>query len=366
MTCKCVHADDRTGEKSENATSEISSFKEEIKNLQRQLNDIATKSSSNSDILNELQLAGDNIQKGHFSLKDLLQSNTNTIRNVNHTLNTYSSLIDGLKSDTQRLQSDLQVQKREQSRSTYSLNALNFTQIQQRNLISVLQRSVEDTSQAVQKLKNDYQSLHQIASQTKADTDWLKEKVHNLQVLTANNSALARSNNDALEDITSQVNSLSEQVQNASSIGDSHEQSLRELLDQQQDRDNGTSSRFNVLEARVDRSEADMDRIIGNISVTTELLGAVSTDLFGLRVCAETVTRHSDLLVTLNMSMLEAKVESTELKTQQEELAARLDKEVNNLAIVMDEMKIVDSKHSQLITNFTVLQGRYISYKFKI
>ncbi|KAK7163173.1 hypothetical protein R3I93_007269 [Phoxinus phoxinus] len=349
--------DDQTGEKSENATSELLSFKLEIQTLQKQLSDVAIKASSNRAVLGELQLAGEDMQSGHLSLRDLLESNANVINKVNRTLNLYSGVIDRLKTDTVQLQTNLQVQADEQGRNTHSISTLNFTQTQQRSLLSSLQRSVEDTSQAVQKLKNDYQSLQQVARQTKADADWLREKVQNLQALAANNSALTRSNSDSLEDVTSQLNSLSEQVQNASAITDGHDQSLRELMDQQRDHDNATSTKFDALEAHLDRNEGEMDRITGNVSFTTQLLGAISMDLNGLRTCAETVTQHSDLLLGLNNSVAETKAESTELKTQQEELTARLDKEVSSLSIVMEEMKLVDSKHSQLITNFTILQG---------
>ncbi|XP_016338391.1 collectin-12-like [Sinocyclocheilus anshuiensis] len=349
--------DDQTGEKSENATSELLSFKMEIQTLQKQLSDVAVKASNNRAVLDELQLAGEDMQSGHHSLRDLLESNANVISKVNRTLNSYSGLIDGLKTDTSRLQVDLQVQTSEQGRNTHSISTLNFTQTQQRNLISSLQRSVEDTSQAVQKLKNDYQSLQQVARQTKADVDWLREKVQNLQALAANNSVLTRSNSDALEDVTSQLNSVSEQVQNASGITDSHEQSIRELMDQQRDHDNSTSLKFDALEAHLDRNEAEMDRITGNVSFTTQLLGVISVDLNGLRTCSETVAQHSDLLLGLNSSVAETRADNTELKTQQEELATRLDKEVSSLSIVMEEMKLVDSKHSQLITNFTILQG---------
>ncbi|KAG7329976.1 hypothetical protein KOW79_006198 [Hemibagrus wyckioides] len=349
--------DDQTGEKSENATSEILSFKAEIQTLQSQINEIANSASSNKAALDELRVVGDDMQSGHVSLREILESNTNTILTVNRTLSTYNNLIGRLKSETERLQSDLQVQTGEQSRSTHSLNVLNFTQNQQRSLISSLQSSVEDTSQAVHKLKNDYQSLQQVARQTKADADWLREKVQNLQLLTANNSALVRSNSDALEEIASQLSSLSEQFQNASAVTENHDQNLRELMDQQRDHDNATTNRFDAMEARLDRNEEDMDRITGNMSFATQLLGSISTDLNGLRTCAETVTRHSDMLLALNSSIVEARADGTELKTQQEELAARLDKEVGSLSIVMEEMKLVDSKHSQLITNFTILQG---------
>lgn len=351
------HPDDQTGEKSENATSELMSFKSDIQMLQRQLNDIAHRATSNQAALDELREVGEDMHSGHITLRGLLDSNANTIRTVNSTLTMYSTLINGLKADTERLHTGLQVQITEQSRSTVSINALNLTQAQQRNQIGVLQRSVEDTSQAVQKLKNDYQGLQQTARQTKADADWLREKVQNLQALAANNSALTRSNSESLDDMGSQLNSLTEQVQNASTVTEAHDQSLRELMDRQRDHGNAISAKFDGLEARLDSHESDMDRVTGNVSFTTQLLGAISTDLNGLRSCSETVTRHSDLLAGLNSSVAEARADGSELRTQQDELTARLDKEVSSLSLVMEEMKMVDTKHTQLITNFTILQG---------
>lgn len=349
--------DNQTGDKSGNSTSEIKMFKTDLEVLQNQLKDIALRTTSNSDVLEELRVTGDDIQNGHVSLQSFLESNTACLRGVNQTLASYSGMIDDLQTNTARLQTDIQGQVKEQSQTQVSISALNITQTQQRNLLSTLQITVEDTSQAVQKLKNDYQVLQQTARQMRADTEWLKEKVQNLQVLAANNSALARSNGEALDDLGVQLSTLASQIQNTSSIAEGHDQSLRELMDQQRDHDNTTSSRFDEMEARLDSQENDMDRVTGNVSFAAQILGVISSDLNGLRSCAETVMRHTDLLVGLNMSVMETQQDSRELRSQQDELAARLDQEVSNLSVVMEEMKLVDSKHSQLITNFTILRG---------
>ncbi|GAA6235976.1 collectin-12-like [Lates japonicus] len=349
--------DDQAGQKSVNATTEIKTFKSDLEALQNQLNDIALRATRNRDILDELRITGDDMQNGHVSLQSFLQNNAASLRGFNQTLKSYSGMIDDLQTDTARLQSEIQGQVKVQSQTQVSVSALNITQSQQRNLLSTLQKTIEDAGQAVQKLKNDYQGLQQTARQNRADTEWLKEKVQNLQVLAANNSALARSNGEALDDLGAQLSTLASQIQNATALTEGHDQSMRELMDHQRDHDNATSSKFDEMEARLDRHENDMDRVTGNVSFATQLLGAISSDLNGLRSCAETVLRHSDLLLGLNSSVTEAREESRELRAQQDELATRLDKEVNSLSMVMEEMKVVDSKHSQLITNFTILQG---------
>ncbi|XP_044223655.1 collectin-12 isoform X2 [Thunnus albacares] len=349
--------DYQAGEKSINATSEIKTFKSDLEALQSQLNDIAVRATRNRDMLDELRNTGDDMQNSHVSLQSFLEGNTASLRGVNQTLASYSGMIENLQTNTAWLQSEITSQVTVQSQTQVNVNALNITQSQQRNILSTLQKTVEDTGQAVQKLKNDYQGLQQTARQTRADTEWLKEKVQNLQVLAANNSALARSNGETLDDLGAQLSTLASQIQNASALTEGHDQNLRELMDHQRDHDNTTSSKFDEMEARLDKHEYDMELVNGNMTFASQLLGAINTDLNGLRSCAETVMRHSDLLLGLNGSVTEAKADSQEMRAQQDELAARLDKEVSSLSGVMEEMKLVDSKHSQLITNFTILQG---------
>ncbi|XP_047424118.1 collectin-12-like [Mugil cephalus] len=348
---------DQTGEKSENTTTEIQAFKNNIWTLQRQLSAVEERIRGDQVKLIQLQNIGSDIQGSQGSIQGVLNSNTATLRSVNGTLQSYGSIIRGLQDDTARLQRELQQQVKLQNQALLSISSLNLTQAQQRGLIATLQRSVEGTSQAVQKVRNDFQSLDQTSRQTRSDTEWLRSKVDNLQIMASNTSALAKANNDSLEDVGTQLAFMNNQLQNTSSLANAHDQTLREIMDQQRDFGNLTSTKFDRLEVRLDELEQSMDRVTGNISFTTQLLGAINLNLNDMRTCSETVGRHSDFLLNLNSSVTDMRTDTTSLRSQQEELAARLDKEVTSLSIVMEEMKLVDTKHSQLITNFTILQG---------
>lgn len=350
--------DDQAGVKSVNATNEIQTFRSDLETLQNQLNGITLRVTKDRDILHNLQNTGEDMRNSHVSVQSFLESNAASLRGVNQTLASYSSVINELQTDTARLQSEIQDQVRLQSQKQVSISALNITQSQQRNVLSTLQKTVEDTSQAVQKLRNEYQELQQTARQNLADKEWLKEKVQNLQVMAANNSALIRSNGEVLDSLGSQLSLLVNQIQNTSVLTEGLDRSLRELMDHQRDHDNLTSSKFDDMEVRLDRHEYDMDRVTGNMSFSTQVLGKITSDLNSLRSCAETVMRHSDLLLGLNTSFTEIQDDNKDLHTQQDLLTARLDTEVRSLSMVMEEMKLVDSKHSQLITNFTILQGK--------
>lgn len=307
--------------------------------------------------LSQLGNIGSDIQNNQGSIQGRLDSNTATLHSINGTLQSYGSVIGGLQDDTMRLQRELQQQVKLQDQALLSISSLNFTQAQQRTLIAILQRSVDDTSQAIQKMRDDFQSLEQTARQTRTDAAWLRSKVENLQVVANNVSALAKANNDSLEEVGSQLAVIAGEIQNTSSLAETHDQTLREILDQQRDFSNLTSSKFDRLEGRLDESEKNIDRVTGNISFTTQLLGSINLNLNELRTCSETIGRHSDFLLNLNNSMTDVRTDAASLRTQQEELASRLDKEVTNLSFVMEEMKLVDTKHSQLITNFTILKG---------
>lgn len=349
--------DDQAGQKSENTTTEIQAFKNNIWTLQRKLSAVEERIHSDQAKLSQLENIGSDIQSSQGSIQGVLDVNTATLHSVNSTLQSYGSIIEGLQDDTTRLQRDLQQQLKLQDQVLLSISSLNFTQAQQRGLITALQRSVDDTSQAIQKMRNDFQGVEQTTRQTRADVEWLRSKVENLQTVASNASALAKANNDSLEEVGSQLTYMTNELQNTSSLTDAHDQTLREILDRQRDFSNLTATKFERLEVRLDESEQSMDRVTGNMSFTTQLLGAINLKLNDMRTCSETVGRHSDFLLNLNRSMTDVRTDATGLRSQQEELAARLEKEVSDLSMVMEEMKLVDTKHSQLITNFTILKG---------
>lgn len=325
--------------------------------LQRQLSEVEEHIHNDQVKLSQLENIGSDIQSNQGSIQGRLDSNTATLHTINGTLQSYGSVIGGLQDDTMRLQRELHQQVKLQDQALLSISSLNFTQAQQRSLITILQRSVDDTSQAILKMRNDFQSLEQTTRQTRTDAEWLRGKVENLQVVANNVSALAKANNDSLEEVGSQLTAIAGEIQNTSSLAEAHDQTLREIIDQQRDVRNLTTSKFDRLEVRLDESEETIDRVTGTISSTTQLLGSINLKLNELRTCSETVGRHSDFLINLNNSVTDVQTDTSSLRAQQEELASRLDKEVTNLSFVMEEMKLVDTKHSQLITNFTILKG---------
>ncbi|XP_049626001.1 collectin-12 [Suncus etruscus] len=349
---------DQTGKKALSTNSELSSFRSDILDLRQQLHEITEKTSKNKDTLEKLQASGDALVDSQSQLKETLENNTFLITTVNKTLQAYNGYVSNLQQDTSALQGNLQSQMYSHNVVIMNLNNLNLTQVQQRNLISNLQRSVDDTSQAIQRIKNDFQNLQQVFLQAKKDTDWLKDKVQNLQTLAANNSALAKANNDTLEDMNSQLNSFTGQMDNITTASQANEQNLKDLQDVQKDAENRTAIKFSQLEERFQVFETDIVNIISNISYTAHHLRTLTSNLNEVRTtCTDTLTKHTDDLTSLNNTLANIRLDSVSLRMQQDMMRSRLDTEVANLSVIMEEMKLVDSKHGQLIKNFTILQG---------
>ncbi|XP_067835840.1 collectin-12 isoform X2 [Heptranchias perlo] len=350
--------DDQSGVKDQGTTTELSKFKTDIRLLQNQLGDMADEASKTKAALDKVQETEQSMTTNHNSLKILLDGNSRSIRDINQTLLTYSGYITNLEQNTGKLQNDIQRQSKSQSNTVMNLSQLNKTQIQQRNLFSALHKSVDDNSQAIQKLRNDWQALQQTVLQAQMDTDWLKEKLQYLQLQAVNNSVMVTGNSDTLEDMNNQLNSLSSQMVNISFMANIHEESLRDLQQYQKAHENKTSASFEQLEVRMDINERDISSIIANVSWTMQRLRSLTSNLNGIKTtCTNTINQHTDQLAILSSNMDNIRVDSSLLKAQQDVMKARLDIEVGNLSMMMEEMKLVDTKHAQLIQNFTILQG---------
>ncbi|XP_061452693.1 collectin-12 isoform X2 [Rhineura floridana] len=350
--------DYQTGEKAVSTNTELSSFKDDILALRQQLHEISEKTAKNKDTLEKLQESGNVLDDQQSQIKGVLDSNSFMILSVNKTLQAYNSYINDLQQDTSNIQTSLQSQMHSHNIVITNLNNLNQTQVQQRDLISALQRSVDDTSQAIQRIKSDFQNLQQVALQARKDTDWLKEKVQNLQTLAANNSALAKANNDTLEDMSNQLSSFSGQMENITTIAQANEQSLKDIQERHKEYENGTSAKFSQQDERFHNFETDIVNIISNISYTAHHLRTLTSNLNDVRTtCTDTLSKHTDELTFMNNTLANIRLDATALRMQQDVMRTRLDIEVSNLSVVMEEMKVVDSKHGQLIKNFTILQG---------
>lgn len=343
--------------KLKNTSSELQMFRSGLSALRQKLDTVSTHVHSNAAVLKHLQSSAQNIHSLQTYLRSQLDAHSSTLRYTNATLVSTSARMPALQQDTARLQHELQMYVGSQRSLQFTVDGLNLTQMRQDMVAAALQRTVEAAAEAMQSMRSDSLALQRDTQLVSSNEDWLREKIHSLEGAEHNTSTQARSTVETLEELSTQLASVSNQILNLSAMGDLNSGNLRELLDQQREFGSRTSARFDQMEEQLDAEEEAVDMVTGNVSYATRMLGGVNGELGDLRSCSDTVGRHSDLLLSLNRSMAEARADGSTLRHQQDELSARLDKEIRGLSIIMEEMKLVDSRHSQLITNFTILQG---------
>lgn len=76
-----------------------------------------------------------------------------------------------------------------------------------------------------------------------------------------------------------------------------------------------------------------------------------------LRVCKSILIFLLSYVQNLNSTVLLLLHLADTLRQQNMLLNVRLDMDVRNLSMVMEEMKLVDIHHTQLIKNFTIVKG---------
>ncbi|XP_051528707.1 collectin-12-like [Myxocyprinus asiaticus] len=349
--------DDEASMKFERTSSELQMFRSGLLALRCTLASVTQHVSDNAVALKQLQTSSQDVYLSQDHLRFQLKDQTSKLHLVNSTLFSIAAVTPVLQKNTSRLQHELQENMNEQRMLKLTVDNLDLTQTRQDAFALLLQHTLETSAQNTQNMRNNALALMRDTQLVRSDADWLREKIQYLERVKGNASFQIQSIGEGLEDLSAQLSSISSQILNISMLGDVNAGNLRSLLDQQLDFGNLTSGRFDQLEKRLDMVEEEVDQVTGNISYTTQLLGGVNIELSELRSCSDTLGRHSDLLVGLNGSMAVARSDASSLWSLQDELVARLDMEVSSLSVIMEEMKLVDSKHSQLINNFTVLQG---------
>ncbi|XP_018613168.1 collectin-12-like isoform X1 [Scleropages formosus] len=349
--------DNKTWAASKSTGNEMEALWTSIQALRGHLRDVADQATSNEAVLSRLQGAGQVTWKRFAALHNTVSLHAAAVGAANLSLLSSSDQVTALQVDTESLRADLQKEMQERGQALGSVSHLNLSLARQRMMLVALEHAADAAAQAAQELRTDAQDLKRGLRELGMDAEWLTETLQGLMVGTANSSALSASSREVLEEFRGQVVTLAGQIHDTSALVGVLRQNLQETLSQVNGRSKAASVTFESLEMQTDRTEQGVDRITTNMSVTGQPLGNLSSELNKLHQCAEVSIRHSDRLLALDASLADLRDDAAGLLSQQEELAAQLDGEMTNLSVVVQEMKMVDSRHSELISNFTILTG---------
>ncbi|TMS12004.1 Scavenger receptor class A member 3 [Larimichthys crocea] len=123
----------------------------------------------------------------------------------------------------------------------------------------------------------------------------------------------------------------------------------------------GLVSVFSALDGRLNSISMEIDTISSSINATVNHVQSMYKYInIESSSCQSRMGRHTEDLQNLNNTVLLLLHLADTLRQQNMLLNLRLDVDVRNLSMVMEEMKLVDVHHTQLIKNFTIVKEKQL------
>ncbi|KAM4695006.1 scavenger receptor class A member 3 isoform 2-T2 [Discoglossus pictus] len=287
------------------------------------------------------------IEKGNFSL-----------RQINQTLGLFLSQVKGWQTAAAKLDESVKNLVQERYDIKAAIQQINFTVGQTSEWINIIQRKTEEETLTLQKIVTDWQNYSKVFGGFKTTSLKTIEMVKNIQSSIASTSERITMNNEIMHEIVLQVVGLHWQLVNVSSFLDDHEENMQDLQYHSRYTQNRTVERFESLEGRMASHETEITTIFSNINATDNHVHSMLKYLDDVRLsCTLGFNSHAEELYYLNKSISLMQGTTDLLRERFSLLSIRLDFDVRNLSMVMEEMKLVDTRHGDILQKVTIVKG---------
>ncbi|KFZ59639.1 Scavenger receptor class A member 3, partial [Podiceps cristatus] len=275
-----------------------------------------------------------------------------SIRQVNE------SLGQGWRVVTSQLDTSLKGLAQERYDVRAALQQMNFTLGQTSDWIQVIQRKTDEETLTLQKMVTEWQNYTHLFGGLRATSSKTGELVKSIQSSVGAAARQVGQNLESMHDLVLQVMGLQLQLDNVSSFLDDHEENMNDLRYHNRYTQNRTAERFETLEGRMTSHEIEISTIFANINATDSHVHSMLRYLDDVRLsCTLGFHTHAEELYYLNKSLSLVQGTTDLLRERYSLLSARLDFDIRNLSMVMEEMKVVDVRHGEMLKNITVLRG---------
>ncbi|XP_030054529.1 scavenger receptor class A member 3 [Microcaecilia unicolor] len=287
-----------------------------------------------------------------------IDSTTFSIRQVNQTLDYFLMQVKGWQTATTELAASMKSMAQERYDIRTALQHINFTTGQTSDWMQVIQRKTDEETLTLQKIVTDWQNYTSLFGTLRTTSSKTSELVRNLQTSISTATQRMNQNSEAIHHLVLHLMGLHLQLDNISSVLDDQEENMQDFQYHTKYTANRTTERFESLEGRMSSHEIEISTIFININATDNHVHSMLKYLDDVRLsCTLGYNSHAEELYYLNKSV--ALMESTTdlLRERFSLLNARLDSDIRNLSMVMEEMKIVDVRHGEILQNVTILRG---------
>uniref|UniRef100_A0A8D0H0B8 Scavenger receptor class A member 3 n=1 Tax=Sphenodon punctatus TaxID=8508 RepID=A0A8D0H0B8_SPHPU len=280
-----------------------------------------------------------------------------SIRQVNQSLGLFLEQVRGWQAATSELGSSLKELVQERFDVKAAVQQMNFTVGQTSDWVRVIQRKTDEETLTLQKIVAEWQNYTRLFGGLRATSSKTGELVKIIQGSLGLTSQRISQNSEGMHDLVLQVMGLQLQLDNISSFLDEHEENMHDLQYHAGYTQNRTAERFETLEGRMGSHEIEITTIFTNINATDSHVHSMLKYLDDVRLsCTLGFHTHAEELYYLNKSVGLMLSTTDLLRESFSLLSARLDFDVRNLSVVMEEMKAVDTRHGEILRNVTILR----------
>ncbi|KAF1586196.1 Scavenger receptor class A member 3, partial [Eudyptes chrysocome] len=281
-----------------------------------------------------------------------------SIRQVNESLGQFLAQVGGWQVVTSQLDNSLKGLAQERYDVRAAMQQMNFTLGQTSDWIQVIQRKTDEETLMLQKIVTEWQNYTRLFGGLRATSSKTSELVKNIQGSVGAAARQVGQNSESMHDLVLQVMGLQLQLDNISSFLDDHEENMNDLRYHNRYTQNRTAERFETLEGRMTSHEIEISTIFANINATDSHVHSMLRYLDDVRLsCTLGFHTHAEELYYLNKSLGLVQGTTDLLRERYSLLSARLDFDIRNLSMVMEEMKVVDVRHGEMLKNITILRG---------
>ncbi|VTJ69448.1 Hypothetical predicted protein [Marmota monax] len=281
-----------------------------------------------------------------------------SVHQVNQSLGLFLSQVRGWQATTTGLDLSLKDLTQECYDVKAAVHQMNFTVGQNSEWIHGIQRKTDEETLTLQKIVTDWQNYTWLFGGLRTTSAKTGEVVKNIQATLGASSQRISQNSESMHDLVLQVMGLRLQLDNISSFLDDHEENMHDLQYHTRYAQNRTVERFESLEGRMTSHEIEIGTIFTNINATDNHVHSMLKYLDDVRLsCTLGFHTHAEELYYLNKSVSLMLGTTDLLREHFSLLSARLDFNVRNLSMIVEEMKAVDTQHGAILRNVTILRG---------
>ncbi|KFO85675.1 Scavenger receptor class A member 3, partial [Buceros rhinoceros silvestris] len=325
---------------------------QEITKLQGELEEIQKMLLVQEILLDRTSQTHDQLSSTSNKITGEVDNCSSSIRQVNESLGQFLAQVGGWQVVTSQLDNSLKGLAQEWYDVQAAMQQMNFTLGQTSDWIQVIQRKTDEETLTLQKIVTEWQNYTRLFGGLGG------ELVKSIQGSVSAAARQVSQNSETMHDLVLQVMGLQLQLDNISSFLDDHEENTNDLRYHHRYTQNRTAERFETLEGRMTSHEIEISTIFANINATDSHVHSMLRYLDDVRLsCTLGFHTHAEELYYLNKSLSLVQGTTDLLRERYSLLSARLDFDIRNLSMVMEEMKVVDVRHGEILKNITILRG---------